>query len=920
MQLPERISGQWIFLERLKEKKSAVLLMRRQFMLEDDPNGEYRLFISANTSYTLFVNGRLAGAGPRVHHEPGTSYIDVQDVSLFLEPGNNMIAVWVSWNPDEERGDFSRTPGMWCQLQKGSATLLVSDSSWQMLVLEPSPLPGMKYAPGGRSSISMDLNSFPLFWNLADDGSEFPWEAPDMLLMPESDCGRLELHPLFPAEINSNNLEFKTVSAGMLEEVPGFSCFTVPAGLKGKCCGAVSYIFSDEELKLRPRIYADSEVRVFSGKKLIFQGPCACGEEIELPLFKGWNRLLVFTPVKKSPSSVMFLASEWPEELLPLSDMLDSAEPGWCAASFDRIPFDQCTPAVNVERLPDLTILFSDVNTIPGVRDWLENARITRKVCENDEHTLSSGEMLLCELPEVHYGFVQAVFTASEGDIVDILAGGASAGTSLLPAAPDGEEKGCFSYICREGENKIFTPVPLDCCALLFSVRHAAAAVTLKQLDFDELSRTFNRECAFRCSDELLNSFWECGCAALARSSALLQAPGGHARYDAYLSDAFWESVNIAAVYGDEAYITARLRQFAGAQLENGALTSLSSGQGYDAGLFHMFFFSGWILFNYRFTLNLVEMRNLIPKLNAVKHYLVSLLNESGTLIDMSLLPPLGDNEKDPAARCRLPVVMNALFCRFMMSASEVYDLVERPSEAKECRRYLRIVSKSIAETFFDGETMHFSDFPVSEKGRMDFSLFGNFFPMLAGIKTVECFENFVKTFFDFDKAVPLTVEAESPYFHCLFAEMLFALGQKEWGFRYFRNYWKKRLDSSRKIWLDPFCNIFNSTRFAGGVPIVPNVFLIREILGVRIAEPAHTVIYFDPAVDLVDYAEAAIPTSQGRMHIKWEKHSDGTLEVNIYSSHPVKVMPELSGALLKATTFRVSENVMLVKSVEKGN
>ena len=215
---------------------------------------------------------------------------------------------------------------------------------------------------------------------------------------------------------------------------------------------------------------------------------------------------------------------------------------------------------------------------------------------------------------------------------------------------------------------------------------------------------------------------------------------------------------------------------------------------------------------------------------------------------------------------------------------------------------------------------MHFSDFPVSEKGRMDFSLFGNFFPMLAGIKTVECFENFVKTFFDFDKAVPLTVEAESPYFHCLFAEMLFALGQKEWGFRYFRNYWKKRLDPSRKIWLDPFCNIFNSTRFAGGVPIVPNVFLIREILGVRIAEPAHTVIYFDPAVDLVDYAEAAIPTSQGRMHIKWEKHSDGTLEVNIYSSHPVKVMPELSGALLKATTFRVSENVMLVKSAEKGN
>lgn len=894
--------------------------MRRQFMLEEDPSGECRLFISANTFYTLFINGRLAGAGPRVHHEPGTSYIDVQDVSLYLEPGNNMIAVCVSWNPDEERGDFSRTPGMWCQLQQGPRTLLVSDSSWQLLPLENAPLPGMKCAPGGRNSISMDLNAFPLYWNLADDGSEYPWEAPDMLLMPESDCGRLELHPLFPAEIKSNNLEFKNTAAGKLETVSGFSCFTVPAGLKGKVCGAVSYIFSDEEQKLRCRVYADSELKFFSGKKLLFQGPGGCGEEIELLLTKGWNRLLVFTPVKKSPASVMLLAPEWPEELLPLSDMLDSAEPGWCAASFDRIPFAHCTPAVNVERLPDLTVLLSDVDTIPGVREWLENSAIARCEEKKDEQCLRAGEMLFCELPEVHYGFVQAVFTASEGDIVDILAGGASSGSPLLPAAPDGEERGCFSYICREGENKIFTPVPLDCCALLFSVRHAAEVVILQQLDFDELSRTFNRECAFRCSDELLNSFWECGCAALSRSSALLQATEGHSRYDAYLLDSFWESVNIAAVYGDDTYIAARLRQFAGAQLDNGALTSLSAGEGYDSGLFHMFFFSGWILFNYRFTLNLVEMRNLIPRLNAVKHYLVSLLNEEGTLIDISQLPPLGDNEKDPAARCRLPVVMNALFCRFMMSASEVYDLVERPSEAKECRRYLRIVSKNIAESFYDSETMLFSDYPRSENGRMDFSLLGNFFPLLAGINTALCFENFVKTFFDFDNAVPRTVEAESPYFHCLFAEMLFALGQKEWGFRYFRNYWEKRLDSSRKIWLDPFCNIFNSTRFAGGTPIVPNVFLIREILGVRIAEPAHSVIYFDPAVNLVDYAEAAIPTSQGRMHIKWEKHPDGTLEVNIYSSHPVKVMPELSGSLLKATTFRVSENVMLVKSAEKGN
>ena len=918
MQLPERISGQWIFLERLKEKKKAVLLMRRQFHLEDDSHEESKLFISANTFYTLFVNGRLVGAGPRIHHTPGTSYIDVQDISLFLEPGNNMIAVCVSWNPDEERGDFSRTPGMWCQLQQGSQTLLESDSQWQLLPLENSPLPRMKCVPGGRENGSADLNTFPLNWNLPDDGSDHPWEAPDMFLLPGSDGGRLELHPLFPAEVKSHEFEFTTTAAGKVAATPGFSCFTAPAGQKGRICGAVSYIFSDEELTLRPRIYTHDAVRVFSGKRLVFQGKNACGEEVELPLVKGWNRLLVFTPVKSSPASVMFLASEWPGELLPLSDMLDSAALGWCVGSFDRIPFTECTPAVNVERLADLTGVPSGIKNIPGVRDWMENSQIALCACDDEEKTLGTSEMLLCELPEVHYGFVQAVFTASEGDIVDILIGGTPEEGTLLPARADGEEGNSFSFICREGENKIFTPVPLDCSALLFSVRHAGDHVTLQQLDFDELSRTFNRECSFRCSDEMFNRFWECGCASLARSSALLQAPEGLPRCDAYLLDSFWESVNIAAVYGDDIYITARLRQFAGTQLENGALTSLSSGEGYDSALFHMFFFSNWILFNYRFTCNQVEMRNLIPKLDAVKNYLLSLLDESTNLLDLSLLPPVGENEKDPVARCRLPVVMNALFCRFMMSASEVYDLVERASEARECRRYLRSVSKSIADTFFDSETMLFSDSPRIPGGKLEFSLLGNFFPLLTGINTAECFENFVKTFFDFEKALPLTAEAESPYFHCLFTEMLFALGQKEWGFKYFRNYWEKRLDPDRKIWLDPFYSLFNSTRFSGGTAIVPNVFLIREILGVRLAEPAHSVIYFDPAVELVDFAEAAIPTSLGRMHLKWEKLPDGGLEITIYSSHPVKVMPELSSELLKASTFRLSENVVLVKSAEK--
>ncbi|MBR2873326.1 MAG: hypothetical protein IKB99_07495, partial [Lentisphaeria bacterium] len=227
----------------------------------------------------------------------------------------------------------------------------------------------------------------------------------------------------------------------------------------------------------------------------------------------------------------------------------------------------------------------------------------------------------------------------------------------------------------------------------------------------------------------------------------------------------------------------------------------------------------------------------------------------------------------------------------------------------------LRKISAALIENFYDTETAMFADHPITPDGHEDFSLLGNFFPLLAGLKTQESFESFVKTFFDFAKAESLTAEAESPYFHWLFGELLFALGQKAWGIRYLQSYWQKRVDSIQGIWKEPFQRGLGATSFTGGRALVPNAFLIREILGVRLAEPAHSVIYFDPGLNVVNSAEGVIPTAQGRIRIKWEKQADGGLEIDIFSTHPVKVLPEFSKELLKQSSFRLGENVTLVRS-----
>ena len=123
---------------------------------------------------------------------------------------------------------------------------------------------------------------------------------------------------------------------------------------------------------------------------------------------------------------------------------------------------------------------------------------------------------------------------------------------------------------------------------------------------------------------------------------------------------------------------------------------------------------------------------------------------------------------------------------------------------------------------------------------------------------------------------------------------------------------------SENGVWKDPVSNIVQVSRFSDGHTIVPNGILLREILGIRMAEPAFTLVYFDPAYDLVEQCEAAVPTIYGRMHVTWKKQPDGGLEVNIYSSHPLKVMPELPEEILKKSTFRLSENVTLVKAAAK--
>ncbi|MDD5599987.1 MAG: alpha-L-rhamnosidase C-terminal domain-containing protein, partial [Victivallaceae bacterium] len=156
--------------------------------------------------------------------------------------------------------------------------------------------------------------------------------------------------------------------------------------------------------------------------------------------------------------------------------------------------------------------------------------------------------------------------------------------------------------------------------------------------------------------------------------------------------------------------------------------------------------------------------------------------------------------------------------------------------------------------------------------------------------------------------------QSDLPYFSFLFAETMFALGQTMWMLEYLKDYWMRRIDKKSSAWLvRPDAKEVATTDFFRGNTISPNIFLLREVAGVRIAEPGYTTIYFNPAIDFVKWAKLLLPTVYGSIRVEWERMDDGSLEVIIDAKFPIKVLPELSAEILKQTTFNLGKSVTLL-------
>lgn len=909
VRLPNKIYGKWIWKSSMMQNPDGYALLRREFSWSQ-AGEELTMWISAVNTYQLFINGRLIGFGPRAHQLPDFAFIDQYDLSDYVENGINVITVSVSCNVPLEC--MNRHPGLWCQLATPSKEILCSDSRWLFRDGTEFCCNRPRYSRNSCLTPVIQADKLPLNWQLPVFEPDMAWSAPDVVCPVEDSGIHLELHPLPPPTVNPESLEMVLHEGGRVAALPQFSeiVFHNATG-DGKTFAGIGFIFCEQPLTCKVKLFSDDPYRFFCGKTLICADEWSDGsQQLTLELRAGWNRLIFYQTPRCNAMGATFVFDGGKNVTVKvLTDMTFDALEGWNTAGPLSMSLNECMATLNISGMTMKSCIKNSLSMVdPG--DLLHEA-VIEPVAKVNNTQIHTHEYRIYRLDNLRYGFAKIEFTASRGDIVDIIIGVRRSTNGFVQAAPG--VRGCSSFRCREGVNVFNSPMPSDCLYLGLAVRSARHGITINAIAFNELSVQWHKELDdFKCSDEQFNALWHTGKQTLRRNSAFIPIAESGSGNDCSLLDAYIDSVNMAAVYGDSDYIAFRLRRFIAKQYESGEIPMLTFGHRRRRQVSQMFFLPIWINYNYRFTANRVEFDRAIACLDRAREFFETMVDPATELISnigkkFNIDDPLLINIKDD----EVSTVFNSMYCRFMLSAAESYEMTGNETLGRHCRRLAARTAAALRQSNCDPATGLFMDRNANAPGAQ-LTAVANFYAMFAGVLPLEEFENFFFRFFTLEPPYSQCGEM-SPYFQFHFLEMLFSLGQREWALEYFREYWQKRIYPDCCAWVDPAGNSPAPTRFCGGGSVSPNIFLLREVLGIRIADVGHSAIYFNPAFREVRFAEGEVPMAKGKLMVRWELLDDDSLDVTLNSTVPVKVVPELSSKRLATTTFRLSDQVTLL-------
>ncbi len=911
--MPHNLKAEWIWADKLTDSTDAFVLFRKEFTLERF-GLDASVWITANCAYKLYINDRLIGYGPNANPNAGVSYLDQHDVYYYLQSGINVIAVEVYFSAESTRKS-QRTPGLWCQLESENRTIVYSGKSWDMNWIN------FNITPRGRASRSdgmlefIDSELIPQHWT----GNNFivreNWSKPTYSKKVSDYSARLELHPLRPAQVD-RKFDLRPLCGGRITAPPPATFFnfsSVHLGGRGTY-GASGFVFNpgSGEMRCPVKLYADEATRIFCNGELICCGGEFFARELTLCLAPGWNNIIIYQSTPKHAMG-MYIETDGGGEVLEVHPRPDEKSPtAWLTAGPMKMAFEALPGDLDFSRLHSIEFEPRPDN-VNDISSCLRSC-VPEPDAEigSGKKPLKTGDYLIFKLDDIRYGFPVIELSATRNDIIDVTIGNMLEGSSM--PSPGKFRRGTHTMRCRSGENVFTLFRPRECSFVAISVRRALREVSIKSVRLAELRRPAVSPQSLTTSEEWINTLWETGRMTLSRSGCFVPSEDPKSDYTAFMLDSYIEAVNNACTTGDFSYSSSRLQEFVKGQFEDGSIPAVSgNGNPVPQGA-HSFFMPLWINYNYRLNGDLEELVSLAGPLLMLAEFWEKRRNLSDGLLhetpqDFTLRSRISQYSYPPESA---PVYLNALYCRFLFSAAETFKLAGMEEKQQHCLELAGEIIDMLGQLKGDAEFLPgcFED----GKAKGDPELLGNFCAMLGGILPLGSFDSFRQKFFRTQPGENPGREEAQPYFHFLFADMMFSLKPGEWGFNYFRRYWEAKKCPDAAAWrLDFGSDEPAPVRLSEGRTVSPNMVILRDIIGVRIFNNSDVCkIYLNPRLDLLDSLDLCMPLPQGKFVFKLQKNPDGTLDITLDANFELHVIPELDGEVLRQTAFELGEPVRL--------
>lgn len=881
--------GRWIWLK--DEPVPAYnlrALARKTFALDALP-ARAELAISADSQYRLFVNGKWVNDGP-TRAFPWKYSFDRIDVSRFLRPGRNVLAVWVQHHGEGTFHQIVTRPGLLVQLAietvKGRK-MIASDRTWKMrldpALNEHSPqiscqMPHEEQYDAreelvGWTAPEFDDSDWPAAHVVATVG-DGPWKD-----LTEREIGLLAVERINPVRIAAVRKVRAPNIVATLNLKRAFWPERIDSNTRNYRGAVLTTLRSP--VAQRVTMYRPTTgvwpVQVYlNGKPVDLNGPQRASE---VRLNKGPNTLLWVVSLEHHYDDIQLIL----DAPRPVSLVSPVCKGHWSVAG----PFETETEDWNalktcrtLEQLKSRNVLkYFCEPPFPALQTDDANAgMIYAKTVEGTAKTRNI-ENLLADNNEM------AVLEASRDDVEVLIDLGKeyNAHVELDLWAPAGvvidsqifEERHTpalgnrsgFRYITRDGWQKFTTFRHYGGRYLALAFRNLTGPVRIRKVVALFVHNPVEHKGKFRCSDHLLNGIWDIGKQTLlcCMEDTFTDCPTYEQTY--WVGDGRNEALICHTTFG-EYNITRRCARLPAFSLHRSDLTESQVPSSWQNLLpAWSFLWVQMIWEHYYFSGDeslLKEMYPFVTKMLGTirKKY----LDEKTGLFAITAWNMFDWTKVDD--QHRLVTHNNMFLIGALRQTAEMARTLGRASEAKGWQRWTDQLIERINRHLWSQERQAYID-----------SIHDDGVPSTVVSRPT----NTLAVLYDvapparLKKILPMVLGEQhrdvvpfgSPFALFYLLECLVKLNRFDQVAALVRDEWGYMVDQGATT----FWETLRKTRsHCHAWSAAPTYFLSRYVLGVEPARPGFQTVLFAPRILDLTYAAGTVPTPSGNVHVRWDR------------------------------------------------